>query len=734
MTLSTLAGALPTDWDFFTDIPPLCQRLLPIAAGQKSPSFWYPPEHKGFMGWPTHETTWQEIDTWQAEPMHNIGLRLGQTIAALDVDTLDRNLAVKAWSVIHRVLGFTPPLRRRTNSFKGATIFYCPIEGTSYDCYQSIALPTAGKESQGIEWLPQGHQIVLAGDNGKGRYEWLWGRFTDFVELTIAQLNALFKALAEAFGPWNKSAYKGAKPLDKECFDDWRIEELLEPERFYYDNGDKIFLPCPNMDDHSGKNAETDFCYMRKYRKANGELEPGQYKCFHNNTCGHIKTKDWDELLKLTGINDDDFVPEQIDDYSIVKELQRALVSCTDVKARPKLIKQVFTTLSLADFSAGFAKLHPKNIQVGLRSLIDVRYDTFAQNLEYKYRYQSDYKALDNSTLTELEVELNKLGFSTKGPLVFNEMVLMGKENSYDSAHDWVNTHKWDGVDRVSTFFSDYFHLPQTSYLKAVSQYFWTALAGRAHERNVKADAMIVLYGQEGTYKTTFSAAITGRIDWHSNTVFNDPDILRDVRGRLTNELEELFVDRRTINPLKRLTSSPSQKHRELYQKFKEDVFFRNVFIATTNEEEFLTPEGEHRRFYPIPINQPIDIEGFKQVRSLLWGQGLAMFKNNGNKVLYKEVEELSKAERNKHRLRTEEDNHIDDFLGATYQLGSVISSEAIYDHLTHKMKPRHPNARNIKAAMNNRGWVAGRYLFEEGRARGYQLVTTPLVDDAELD
>ena len=69
----------------------------------------------------------------------------------------------------------------------------------------------------------------------------------------------------------------------------------------------------------------------------------------------------------------------------------------------------------------------------------------------------------------------------------------------------------WDGTPRVDKFLHTYFGAEDNDYSTAVSRYLWTALAGRALKPGIKADMVPILYGQQGTIK---SSAIAALVPW----------------------------------------------------------------------------------------------------------------------------------------------------------------------------------------------------------------------------
>jgi len=218
------------------------------------------------------------------------------------------------------------------------------------------------------------------------------------------------------------------------------------------------------------------------------------------------------------------------------------------------------------------------------------------------------------------------------------------REQAFDSAQDWLNAlPAWDGVDRVGLFLEQAFGVAPSEYTQAISQYVWSALAGRVLEPGVKADMVPVVAGRQGAGKSSVVKAIapfeTGFGEL--NLANDEANLFREMRGRLVMELPELSgMRKRESEDLKRFVASTTNVWIEKYQTTKTVYPRRCIFFGTTNEKAILNDPTGSRRWLPFECGA-CNPQWVIDNREQLWAQGAAMFKESG--VQYEAAERLAR-------------------------------------------------------------------------------------------
>ena len=240
---------------------------------------------------------------------------------------------------------------------------------------------------------------------------------------------------------------------------------------------------------------------------------------------------------------------------------------------------------------------------------------------------------------------LEARGFRSISTANMREAILAAsRERAFDSAQDWLNAlPAWDGVDRVSVFLEQAFGVFPSEYATAISQYVWTALAGRVLAPGVKCDMVPVVAGRQGAGKSSVVKAIapfeTGFGEL--NLATDEANLYREMRGRLVMELPELSgMRKRESEDLKRFVGSTTNVWVEKYQTTKSVYPRRCIFVGTTNTTDILNDPTGSRRWLPFECGtcRP---QWVIDNRDQLWAQGAAMFKESG--VQYEGAERLAR-------------------------------------------------------------------------------------------
>lgn len=217
-----------------------------------------------------------------------------------------------------------------------------------------------------------------------------------------------------------------------------------------------------------------------------------------------------------------------------------------------------------------------------------------------------------------------------------------------DSLRDWFNSlPEWDGVERVDRFFGHY--LPcsdKPEYMAAVSRYFLTSLAGRAIEPGLKADAIPVLYGTQGTRKSSMLEAIPPNFDWYANTAIDgeNKEVVRQRIGKMIVEYAEMDKMRPVdVQRIRRDLALRKDENRRMKQDYYDQVPRRWMGCGTVNTQKFLVDETGNRRFFPLNVTGKCLIEEFISEREQVFAEALQIFKYEGNVPSWLIAEELAK-------------------------------------------------------------------------------------------
>ncbi len=189
---------------------------------------------------------------------------------------------------------------------------------------------------------------------------------------------------------------------------------------------------------------------------------------------------------------------------------------------------------------------------------------------------------------------------------------------------------KWDEQPRLDTWlrrtcleeddFND--RDPLQQYLTLAGRWFVMGLVARLLPKVVvnnqvrigpgtKFDYMLVLESPQGWGKSTLAKLLMGE-DYFADTGLdiNNKDSLMNIQGIAVYEWSELEnLNKQEVGAVKRFISSSSDRFRATFDKRPAKYPRQVVFVGTTNEANYLTDTTGNRRFWPVGVTRPPDLE-----------------------------------------------------------------------------------------------------------------------------
>lgn len=283
---------------------------------------------------------------------------------------------------------------------------------------------------------------------------------------------------------------------------------------------------------------------------------------------------------------------------------------------------------------------------------MDLRYDRFRDEIVFAdEEHPGKWLAFKDHHAVELRLTLERLGFKPVGRELMRDVVdYIAQMNSIDTAEVWLRGLKWDGVARVEGFYSDYFGVEPSLYVRAVSRYIWTAMAGRVMVPGIKADMVPILSGGQGQRKSS-GIEMMAPFDTFREMNFHQSEDARArlMRGCLIVELGELSgLKTKAIEEIKAWTARRKEDWVPKYKEFSTALLRRCVFKGTTNDETFLDDPTGERRWLPLSTGA-VDVEGIARDRDQLWAEALVLFAADG--IAWREAERLARFEHGAYRV-----------------------------------------------------------------------------------
>ncbi len=251
---------------------------------------------------------------------------------------------------------------------------------------------------------------------------------------------------------------------------------------------------------------------------------------------------------------------------------------------------------------------------------------------------------------------------------ILDAVAACASDQAYHPVQDYLASLRWDGVPRLDTMLVDYMGAEDTAYIRAVTRKSFVAAVARAMTPGCKYDAMLVLVGEQGRYKSTIFAKMGG--DWFSDSLrtFGDKDAMETIQGTWVNEIPEMQALAKTdINAVKMFLSKTSDYYRAAYGRYTADRPRQCVFFGTTNSKECLTDGTGNRRFWAVDIDQRQRKKNvardLDQERDQLWAEAMLYWRLGEALYLPPELEEVARQVQEDHRTRHPWEGMIEDYL-----------------------------------------------------------------------
>ncbi|HNN60629.1 MAG TPA: VapE family protein [Leptospiraceae bacterium] len=206
---------------------------------------------------------------------------------------------------------------------------------------------------------------------------------------------------------------------------------------------------------------------------------------------------------------------------------------------------------------------------------------------------------------------------------------VVAQTNAIHPVRTYLDSLRWDGVPRISTFLAAYFGVVDSPYARLVGSLWMVSAVARIYEPGCKADCLLIFEGSQGLKKSSGSRALVGA-QWFSDTplAIGAKDGYEALRGKWIIELPELdSLNRAELSRIKAFFSSGTDRFRPSYGRRSLDFPRQCVFCGTVNHADYLQDVTGNRRFWPVRCNN-IRLAAIENDRDQLWAEAVHLYRN----------------------------------------------------------------------------------------------------------
>lgn len=297
------------------------------------------------------------------------------------------------------------------------------------------------------------------------------------------------------------------------------------------------------------------------------------------------------------------------------------------------------------------------NLRITIGAM-EIRHDGFTDTLMYWSRKTQKWMKFTDGDYVNVAVALQQMGFANPSLLTVKEIVRsvgIADDHRFDSAAEWANSLKWDGVERSKNLFSTYFGVEHNLETEAASLYLASAMGARILGASDVVDMVPVLIGDQGKYKSSAVKALAPTLEQFAEIDLSskDNDISRTLRGKSVLELGELRgLKSRDADSIKSWISRQTDEWVPKYMEFSTLYQRRCVMIATTNEDEFLTDITGNRRWIILHVTKQCNPDLLRQHINQIWAEAIVIYRKHG--VLFNDIKNMAAHRHAQHMVVNE--------------------------------------------------------------------------------
>lgn len=196
--------------------------------------------------------------------------------------------------------------------------------------------------------------------------------------------------------------------------------------------------------------------------------------------------------------------------------------------------------------------------------------------------------------------------YDISGKDIINDaLVEIANKHSFHPVRNYINGLTWDNIPRLETLFMDYLGAENTPFNRIISKKALVAAVARILNPGCKFDYVLTFIGAQGIGKSFILKKLAGKWCSDSLTTLSGKEAMEAVQGFWIIELAELSALRKSeLEATKQFITKQEDSFRPAYGRRTEQYPRQCIFIATTNENDFIRDQTGGRRWWPMLVSR----------------------------------------------------------------------------------------------------------------------------------
>ena len=280
-----------------------------------------------------------------------------------------------------------------------------------------------------------------------------------------------------------------------------------------------------------------------------------------------------------------------------------------------------------------------RNVLIAMRLAPELanltRFNEFALDVEFArappWRTASVGDKWTETDDTQAKEWLQEQGLKVRGAAIVADCIAVAaRESRFHPVREYLESLTWDREPRLQIWLIDYLGAQgDVTYLNAVGRKFLISAVARIMRPGCQADHVLTFEARQGEGKTNTVRVLAVHPEWAAGDLpeIHGKDARLQLLGRWLIEIAELKATRNSeIEAQKSFLTQTHDTFRPPYGRRTAQFPRQCVFIATTNESEYLRDRTGNRRWWPVKCGE-IDTAALERDRDQLWAEAVAQFK-----------------------------------------------------------------------------------------------------------
>lgn len=183
-------------------------------------------------------------------------------------------------------------------------------------------------------------------------------------------------------------------------------------------------------------------------------------------------------------------------------------------------------------------------------------------------------------------------------------MEVLSIKTLFHPVKDYLNSVKWDKVNRIDTLLVDYQGAEDNAYTRMVTRKWLVAAVARVFNPGVKFDHVLSLIGEQGLKKSSLIAALGRQWFTDSFSTIEGKESFEQLQGVWLVEIAEMAaLAKADVEKIKHFITKRDDRYRVAFGRRVEKFPRQCVFAVTSNKFDFMKDSTGGRRFWPVKVN-----------------------------------------------------------------------------------------------------------------------------------